>query len=205
MNSHRGRASSHHTGPGIIPAIALLLAAVACAPVTGLQAPAKVLDSISTRPATAAPSSTPPAATPSRAVPTSDPKAGLHARIDWALGPTIMQTGRLGAITYGRYEPGDVVVEWSINNAKRPDWTKRGAQIDAITILRAFIDTEYTAVVLQGYHRAAPLYEPGNPGLLAVSLTFYRATVDNMNWNDYFLPDQIFSLADRAWIAPEFR
>ncbi len=250
MPAYGGRSTRRHIAEAASAALALLLLSVGCIPASTQAVPtATVLltwgrvvafgtppPSAVPRPATRPPptdtaplptfpinpsSSTPLAAKQPKITRTLDPQTELLVWLDWALGPSSRQTTKLRGISYGRYEPGDIVVEWWIDKwwtdprwwtVEPPDaetlrWT---ARLDATTILFSIAAgdrIDFTSAVLHGYLLSDSVQRNSDQAVLKISLTYYRSTVDKLDIDalDDQLPGDIYELADRSYIAPEFR
>ena len=137
---------------------------------------------------------------------TADPKREFHALTDWALGPSEKQTSRVKDVAYGRYEPGDIVVEWWLYNYPSADSLRGGGRVDACTIMMGIAHgrVDYTSAVLHGYVRSGQVQGSRDEGRLVVSLTYYKSTAEKIDFYDLCW-EKIYDLADRSLIAPDFR
>ncbi len=241
MPARRGRVPGSPIRLGIIAVVALMLSGLGCATsgraeVCAACSSTAPADAAWTAPSTAItrrptlePSPTPlalptfpldaptatrnPLAKQPKVTVTLEPKTQYRVWLNWALGPTDRQTGKVKDVAYGRYEPGDIVVEWWVNkwwmdSPPRPITLRWGAQLDASTILWSVRQplADYTSVVLRGYLLSDSVQRNSDQAVLMVSLTYSRSTMDRIDFDaqEYLLSDRIFELADRSYFAPDF-
>lgn len=147
--------------------------------------------------ATLSPSATPPPTA------TLEPQSALRIEIERVLGTGNRNIPRLTALNFNDPETNAIFVNWAINDNLTENLIIYGAKSDATDILKAIAQSgvDYTYVILSGSFSMVDKF--GNTSESnVVNLTFYKTTVDKINW-DNFLSDNIYTIADQAavWVA----
>lgn len=154
------------------------------------------------------PSSTlppPPTDLPTETSTPLDPQSQLRIDIEKALGIGNRDVARLIQLNYDDPETGAIYVNWSINDNFTEDLIVFGAKSDATDILKAIARSgiQYTYVILSGSFPMSDAFGNSEERNV-INLTFYKATVDKINW-DGFLSDNIYVIADEANVWAQFQ
>ncbi|MEW5871454.1 MAG: tetratricopeptide repeat protein [Chloroflexota bacterium] len=133
---------------------------------------------------------------------TLEPREALQAEVEEVLGSGNRGIPRLTKLTFDDSD-NSILVNWAIDDNFTEKLIKYGAKLDATKILRTIAESgiDYSYVILTGSFSMVDKF--GNTSEdNVVNLTFYKTTVDRINW-DNFLGGDIYSIADYAtiWVA----
>lgn len=134
--------------------------------------------------------------------PTFDPQAGLRKGLTVVLGSSNRNVERLRSLVFDVPNPGDVYIEWSINDNLTEDLIKASIKSDATELLK-FIDQvgyPYNNVILYGYFPLVDVYGKSTEENV-VKLVFYPATIQKIEWYGFNF-ENIYTIADESEIAP---